>query len=265
MTAPTTCPAGWAARDKAGQAGPDAPSAARRPTPPASLPEGPQWPPRHLRVPHRRVPYIALEGIKGCGKSSVLALILRHLDARGLPYACLRPCAPMPAWHPAEWLYKRLGLDGNDRAAQHLYALRSNWHAAQLDRGAPLVLGDRSILTSYAVRWPARGIPAGIAHLARVDALEWRIRRPDHVLFLDASVDAAHARCSARTARNYGRHHERPQQLGAHRAAYLELCAHAATLGLDALRWHRIDADRPLDDVAAQASSVIDTLLDKGN
>ena len=53
--------------------------------------------------------YIAIEGIKGVGKSSVLAYLERHLASMGVRYQLLRPYAVQNAGSWLERAYRRTG------------------------------------------------------------------------------------------------------------------------------------------------------------
>src|SRR5690606_30581333 len=92
----------------------------------------------------------------------------------------------------------------DDALREQLYAARSNFHAARVPADAPLVLGDRSILTSYATRWDRLPAQRRAAHIAQVDALEHRIGRPDHVIYLSLPEPQLLARLRARSERRYG-------------------------------------------------------------
>lgn len=183
--------------------------------------------------------YIAIEGLKGSGKSTLLERLPSSLQVFGLQAEMLCPTRSLGEGHPLEHAW---ASSQSDDAREQLYAARSNVRAAQTDWDAPLILGDRSILTSYATRWERFSYAERIRGIDLVDALEWRIRRPDHVLFLDVPLSDLLARLGARTERSYGRQDETPARLASAHSAYLEMQERAEELGLHGIRWHRIDA-----------------------
>lgn len=185
--------------------------------------------------------YIAIEGLKGSGKSTLFERLPQRLRDYGLEVVLLCPTHPLPCDHPLERLAASAPSD--DELRERLYAARSNHHAAQVPSGAQLVLGDRSILTSYATRWHRVCAGQRRLHIERVNRLENRIGLPDHVLFLNVPAEKLLCRLQARIERSYGRHDETPQRLQAALAAYAEMRERRVELGLGAITWHDIDAD----------------------
>ncbi len=183
--------------------------------------------------------YIAIEGPKGSGKSTLLERLPQRLREYGVEVTMLCPTRPIPGAHPLEQLAAN---SVDDVLRERLYAARSNYHAAQVPPDAQLVLGDRSILTSYATRWDR--VPAIQRHLCieRVDAMENLIGRPDHVILLNVPEDQLLARLQARTDRSYGKQDETPERLCSAMAAYSEMRERRVELGLESIVWHHIDA-----------------------
>ena len=75
--------------------------------------------------------YIALEGVKGAGKSTVLSHLRSWLEQAGVPYQMLCPTSPMPNhiwWERAYTDYQH-----DDDFRQALYAARSNYHASRVN------------------------------------------------------------------------------------------------------------------------------------
>lgn len=183
--------------------------------------------------------YIAIEGPKGCGKSALLERLPQRLREYGVDVVMLCPTRPIPVAHPLE----RLAANSDDDALrERLYAARSNYHAAQIPPGTQLVLGDRSILTSYATRWDRFSATQRHLCIERVDAMENLIGRPDHVILLNVSEEQLLARLQARLGRRYGKQDETPERLRSALAAYSEMRERRAELGLESIVWHDIDA-----------------------
>lgn len=194
--------------------------------------------------------YIALEGIKGVGKSTLLAHLRDWLDRANIDYQLLSPTKPMPAHLWWEELATIARFEQDDQFRQALYAARSNYHAAQINFERGLVLGDRSILTSMVTRWDQTQ-RLGISPRHYVDyvrRIEWVIPLPDHVILLDVSDEVLLPRLAARQ-RHYGKQDECLERLHAARAAYHALEEHADCLGLSSIRWHHLDGNRNLHEL----------------
>ncbi len=194
--------------------------------------------------------YIALEGIKGVGKSTLLTHLRGWLELAQIDYQLLSPTKPMPSHFWWEELATIPRFEQDDQFRQALYAARSNYHAAQIDFDRGLVLGDRSILTSLVTRWDqTQRLGISPRHYVNyVRRIEWVIPLPDHVILLDVADEALLPRLAARQ-RHYGKQDECIERLHAARAAYHALQEHADCLGLSQIRWHHIDGNRNLTEL----------------
>lgn len=193
--------------------------------------------------------YIAIEGPKGCGKSTLLAHLPQRLRDYGVSVALLCPTRPIPLPHPLE---QAAAGSADDALREQLYAARSNYHAARVDRDATLILGDRSILTSYATRWERALAGQKRQWIERVDAMENRIGLPDQVIQLHVPQERLLARLQDRRERDYGKLDETPERLRAVLRAYRELREQSAALGLGGIVWHDIDASTSPERVLAR-------------
>ncbi len=203
--------------------------------------------------------YIAIEGIKGAGKSSVLAYLERHLASMGVRHQLLRPYAVQ---NPGSWLERAYWWTGGywpDWAVARFYALRSDTCVTAVPRRSGLLIGDRSIITSYVTRWNDADPVAG---MNAVDRLERRIALPDQVILLNTSVDLALRRIARRPARCYGRRDEQRDRLHSAANAYARLAAEPSHFGLDYIKWHVVDASRSTEQVAADVLRRIVILAD---
>lgn len=200
--------------------------------------------------------YVALEGPKGSGKSTAWSAVVKALRARGIAVEFLCPTRPIEPPTLVERLSGCGPLTACDWFRERLYAARSNFHARRAGRAAGLLLGDRSKLTSYATRWDGRTLDTRRASVRRVDCLEPTIASPDHVLYLDAPLEVLVERVRRR-GRDYGRLDESPARLAAQRAAYSELQRYSAELGLENVRWHRVDASREPEAVSGACAEVL--------
>lgn len=203
--------------------------------------------------------YIAIEGIKGAGKSSVLAYLERHLASMGVRYQLLQPYAVQNAGSWLERAYRRTGGYWPDWAVARFYALRSDSCVTAVPRRSGLLIGDRSIITSYVTRWNDADPIAG---MNAVDLLERRIALPDQVILLNSSVDLALRRIAQRPSRCYGRKDEQRERLRSAANAYALLAAEPSRFGLDYVKWHVVDASRSTEQVAADVLRRIVVLAD---
>ncbi|RFP64358.1 hypothetical protein D0N36_14305 [Hymenobacter lapidiphilus] len=184
--------------------------------------------------------YICLEGLKGCGKSTLLGRARQLLTTRQVSFDLVAPTSSAPlerswtermsAWAPC---LRRL-----DAWNERLYADRSRYatEAGQWQR--PLVLGDRSIVTSYATRWHKWADPHQC--VSRVNTLEAHLPAPDHIILLDLDPGQAWERAQARQ-RTYGQCDETLPRLRQAREAYEQI----RRFGIPRLRhtqWHVLDA-----------------------
>lgn len=152
--------------------------------------------------------YIAIEGLKGTGKSTLLKTLAPFLkarcDSKKQRIAILHPTKPIPEHHHLERCFYQ--YQNNDAYLRLLYAARSNYHASRTDWSADLVISDRSILTSLAVRWQQVNL-SPIQHYEQVRAQEHMIAIPDIVIQLDAPNTVLLERYAKRN-RRYGQHEE---------------------------------------------------------
>ena len=194
--------------------------------------------------------YIAIEGPRGCGKSSLLERLPQRLQVYGVKVAVVCPTPSTPVPPPQEWL---AAAGDDDALRERLPEVGSSFHAAQVPHDAHLILGDCSILTSVAARL-AR-VPAGRMHPCseRDHAMESLIGLPDHVLLLEVPEEQLLIRQQARHPRNHGKHDEAREHLRGALAAYHEMRERGDELGLGAIVWHHIDADAAPNVVLARA------------
>jgi thymidylate kinase len=192
-------------------------------------------------------PYICLEGVKGCGKTTLLEALKTRLDQLGIHWAAVSPTKATAGFSWVELAAARIpALRRVDRFNEHLYACRSNAAARRADWQAPLVLGDRGIITSYVARWHKWADPERC--IRRVDRLERAIRPPDHVIYLQIDIWTALERIQHRHGRAYGRQDETPKRLAENIEAYRALMRGTPPIArLAGARWHVIDAAQSRD------------------
>lgn len=208
--------------------------------------------------------YVAIEGIKGSGKSTLLADLSKQLTVQGIEFCLLSPTSHMPPWHPAELAYSAFSLEKFDALTEWIYALRSNWHSARVSNRVPLIIGDRSVLTSYVTRWGRAHVSGVAGHLAKVDSLEYRIQKPDHVIYLDVDVAVATERIQSRPARNYGKVDEGIGRLQDAINAYQYLMQNGKRHGLENIQWSVVNARRSYAEVFSEVLARLQTMIYEG-
>ena len=196
--------------------------------------------------------YIAIEGVKGVGKTTVinhLPQMLRDLWSDNY-IEVLSPTRPMTATHPLELQYKH--HRDNDDLREQLYAHRSNYHASHINWQADMIIGDRSIITSLAVRW--HRVDEGLsphAYFNQIRDREHMIKLPDIVIQLDCDNQQLLHRY-ARRQRDYGLSEECLEQIIALKRQYLSVKSWLATptainITNKAINWMVIDTSNGSD------------------
>lgn len=183
--------------------------------------------------------YIAFEGVKGVGKSTLLQGLQHWLNQNKLSFVALSPTKPMPEHMALEQSAQHSSHTADDCFLQHLYAARSNYHAEQCNLQHPLILGDRSILTSLSTRWPQQASHIE-AYCHQVRTLEYKIPFPDHIIMLDCPDHILQARFAKRL-RHYGHQDETLQRISQVRSAYVDLQQITGSI-LPMMQWHLVDS-----------------------
>ena len=191
--------------------------------------------------------YVCLEGVKGSGKSTILAGVLRWLDENRIEYVTVNPTRAAPPDTPLERAaVQRPHLRDSDGFNRRLYTARFNYAMSHADWSHPLVLGDRSLVTTYVTRWTRWGSPQ--ACIARVEKSHIFSPAPNHIIYLRASLDVVCERIARRVERSYGRHDETVDRLIDAMNAYDDIrFGRVEVPRLRGVRWHVIDTEQPVD------------------
>lgn len=191
--------------------------------------------------------YIAIEGIKGSGKSLLINSLSKVMREQEVPYTIVAPTKKAHPADPLELLTRMMPrLNKVDRWNEYLYARRSAVAARTANLEGRIRLGDRSIVTSYATRWKKWGDPQ--ICIDRVNRMEPYIPAPDAVLYLTVAPETAASRIAGRERRNYGLYDEtlpRLQEMDAH---YREIQSYGIPR-LNKTLWMDINAAQDADAV----------------
>ena len=204
--------------------------------------------------------YIAIEGTKGTGKSTLLENLEHKLQQEGIDFQMFAPTKAMPKdtwWEKAYADYCQ-----DDVFLDSLYTARANYHASQIDFDGSLVLGDRSILTSYVTRWPHDDLNRLVPYLNQIRQKEFLVPLPDLVLYLDLPLDITLSRLAKR-GRNYGLHDEQEDQLMRAKEAYTTLLSYKNELGMADLQYQLVDANQKPEDLLENVYALVVKQLEK--
>lgn len=150
--------------------------------------------------------YVAIEGLKGVGKSTVIEHLSKTLHKYDIPITFFHPTDPMSKYNLLEIIYPI--LKNFDFYRKYLYAYRSNYHANKINwNDSSIIISDRSIITSLAIRWHNHNLDNKISYFKKIRKLEKEIAIPNIVIQLHLSENKLLERYKNRN-RNYGKYEE---------------------------------------------------------
>lgn len=203
--------------------------------------------------------YYCLEGLDGCGKSTTFSLIVKHLFDNNIKFQTCNPTRASNQNSLLELLFKRfIFLQKSSIFRAILYAQRSNYASSQVQWfDNSIVLGDRSIVTSYVTRWK-KWLGSSQISILIVNALETKIPCPTIIFYLDAPHDLLMDRLKKRGI--FLDIDETPNRSKAMRKAYEEIMESSFRPNrIKTARFVRIKItpSRSADDIAAEIFSII--------
>ncbi len=201
--------------------------------------------------------YIALEGVKGSGKSTVFESLVAWLDTTDVRYSTLCPTRKSPdfTWWERENLSRS---PDDDLWREELYGHRARYAYENADFDADLVLGDRSVVTGYMTRWQKWGDPE--ITIARVEARHGFMPAPDHIVYLNVEYRDVEKRLFQRT-RSYGKHDETFWRIEENLAAYREIRETCRIKKLRSTQWHIVDGAASPNVVFGRVQQIIEQIL----
>ncbi len=213
-------------------------------------------PPR--REGHRS-PFIALEGIEGCGKSTQIARLAEHLDRNGRAYRITREPGGTPFGDALRDLLLRPEGEPLDGLTE-LFLLEAarRRHVREVIVPAliagSIVIADRYADSSVAYQAGGRGLSTELVE--QLNDLATDGLMPDLTLLLDLPADVGLARVAGRDRARDRMERERIDFHRRVRAAYLEL---ARRRGEE--RYRVIDARRDIEVVTDEVLAAVAPLL----
>jgi thymidylate kinase len=206
--------------------------------------------------------YIAIEGVKGVGKSTLVRSISHWLDGESVNYVMACPTKKINGWDLYEFIYTNIGfLENVNRVKDIIYARRANKVAKHTNWKSPVVLGDRSILTSYITRLWEDNNPED--HIKLIDTLQPAMPAPDYILYLKAGISDILDRIKIRGERDYGKTDEHPNRIAADIAAYDYVIANRLANRLSNTEYIILDASKSKKEVFDESKKIISELINK--
>ena len=184
--------------------------------------------------------YIVLEGVKGVGKSTVFQLLKEYLLQNKVVFE--EVCPTRKQTNNFSFWECAYGYCQNDWVKERVYAYRANLAAQNANWHSPLIIGDRSIITSYVTRFWKYNYPK--IHINRVDKLESLLPAPNLVLYLSTDIDHIVQRIQSRKDRDYGKEDETETKIIQDLAAYQELRKNHWATKLANTQWVDIDCSQ---------------------
>ncbi|HPN37017.1 MAG TPA: dTMP kinase [Melioribacteraceae bacterium] len=189
--------------------------------------------------------YIALEGVKGSGKSTLIKALCNYFKKHGITFKLACPTAQSSIFNLLELTAKLFPkLRKYDRFNEYLYATRSNLTALKIFNYSGLILGDRSIVTSYAYRWNKWIDKKKFVN--RVNKLEFLIPAPDFIIYLDIDAKESVNRINRREKRSYGLKDESYMGIKEVLASYKEIVKQPIVRIKNTI-WYIINANNDFD------------------
>lgn len=203
--------------------------------------------------------YIAIEGLKGTGKSTLVGLLQSWLTTKGIDFDLLCPDQPMANDH---WLEQKALLPQfaeRDEFRELLHNTRATYHKQRVNFKKRVVIGDQSIFSHLVERWHRVAELGMKNYVHQVYRREYHLPWPDHVIMLSMPISELYDRLT--TLQGNQEHEietsELYQHLMADHHALIELEENAMFLGYGHVQWHHANANQPFHDLVECIGSYI--------
>lgn len=190
--------------------------------------------------------YICFEGLDGTGKTTLSKKIVDSLREMGYNVDIASPTKVATdsmfekVFSTAKAIWKK-----SDLVQFLLYANRSNNMSRHVNWDSDIVIGDRSIVTSYMCRWSSSNLFNKLLVKA-VNLFEYKINTPSYIIYLEAPIDIVCDRIKKRNeaGETPGYHEEKKDLIRMKQSYDLIRQGHVEIDRISHIIWHSIDASR---------------------
>ncbi|MCP8970942.1 dTMP kinase [Ectobacillus ponti] len=199
--------------------------------------------------------YICLEGLKGAGKTTIFKYLLEKFEEHGIEFSTVSPTKPAYSGHFIEKVFQYFPTLKNNRIARvFLYAHRSNFAARSAAWDKKLVLGDRSVVTSYATKWSASSWRTWF-HIWVINHLENKIKAPDYIIYIDVPQEVRRERIDQRDKeRDMDESEDRARQM---EEAYFHMMNGSGISRIQHVQWLKVSGEGKREQVCEEVFQLI--------
>lgn len=207
--------------------------------------------------------YICLEGLKGAGKTTLFEYLVERLEREGVDFAKVSPTRASGTTNLLERMVKSYpALKDNRLMRVFLYAQRSNHASRTADWDRELIIGERSLITSYATKWSKSPLLRWL-NLSIIDVLENQIHPPDYVIYIDVPHDVLRTRIDTRDKeRDID---DTAERLRDNEVAYRRMMNGGSRSRIDKVRWLTVSGIGEREHVAESVYALIMQKLQEEN
>jgi thymidylate kinase len=204
--------------------------------------------------------YIAIEGLKGSGKTSLVDKLILFLTAANINFSVMKPTKADDKNSLIEKIYAKYSfMQRNSFFRAIVYTHRAYVASKKTDWNSRLILGDRSIITSYITRW-RRWFNSSYLSILFVNIMEPFMRPPDVVIFLQVSIENLMQRMDKRGIFDIDSSMERLNEMC---NAYNEIRIYRPIKKICHVKWIYVDGNKKEDEVFDETCRIILNYLDE--
>jgi thymidylate kinase len=198
--------------------------------------------------------YIAIEGLKGSGKTSLVNRLILFLKTTNIDFSVMSPTKADDKSSLIEKIYAKYSfLQRNSFFKAIVYAHRAYVASKKTNWNSRLILGDRSIITSYTTRW-RKWFNSSYLSILFVNIMEPFMRSPDVIIFLQVSIENLVQRIDKRGIPDIDSSVERLNKM---RSAYNEICLYKPIKKICHVKWICIDGNKEEEEVFDETCRII--------
>jgi thymidylate kinase len=166
--------------------------------------------------------YIAIEGIKGSGKTTILDSLLNTMLVGNFDFSYYPITKKLQKLNKMEEvLVKNPMMKNNDDFLELLYYTRANINLKRIKGHSNFIIGDRSIITSYITRWDKWNDPYHT--IKRVSHFTPTVPKPDIIIWISCNPALSYKYIKERNKDDLGKKYEEFSNLIFQQEVYEEL------------------------------------------